>query len=93
MTKLADYLPRHQTPPSRAQKHYDLVVAQAKQLAEILRVVDIETPDLDTTRVIASPAGSERALRGIPVVGARGVGGTIMGTNPLAALISRERQR
>lgn len=72
---------------------YQLRVHQAEQVATILLELD---PDDDRTltdeRPIASPAGSEQALRGIPVVGARGVGGTIPDTDPLRALLAKERR-
>lgn len=64
------------------QKHHDLAVTQAKQLAQILREVNIHVVAVATTTTIASPAGDEQKLRGIPVVGARGVGGAITGTRP-----------
>lgn len=65
-----------------AQKHHDLAVHQAKQLARVLREVNIDQPATANTRHIASPAGSELRLRGIPVVGAQGVGGTMRGCRP-----------
>lgn len=70
---------------------HELRAYQAGVVAELCREADGEQT-LDEPRHIASPAGSEQALRGIPVVGARGVGGTIRGTNPLAALIAKERK-
>lgn len=80
---------------SLAQKHHDLNIACAQQLADILRDIDVDDPVLDDykRRHIASAAGSEKKLRGIPVVGAPGVGGTIAGTNPIAAVIAKERWR
>lgn len=68
---------------------HELKAAQARQLADILLELDIETPAANITS--SSPAGSEKKLRGIPVVGAKGVGGTIHGTNPLSALLTKER--
>lgn len=75
-------------------KVHELCAAQARQLAEILLDIDIDEGKLGESKLhIASPAGSEKKLRGIPVVGAKGVGGTIAGTNPLSALLSKERWR
>lgn len=71
-------------------KAHELRAAQARLLADILLTLDPNDPRTLTTKHIASPAGSERALRGIPVVGAQGVGGTITGTNPLQALIAKQ---
>lgn len=73
-------------------KAHDLLQAQARILAEIITELDVDDPRLPGSRHIASPAGSELALRGIPVVGARGVGGTIRHTHPLNALLSKERR-
>lgn len=46
--------------------------------AHIQRHVQYHADDLNPT----APPGDERRLRGIPVVGARGVGGAIAGTVP-----------
>ena len=52
-----------------------------------------ETPEPMTnpTRQLAKP-GDPRVLRAIPVI-ARGVGGCIPGSNPLAALLLSDRTR
>lgn len=68
-------------------KAHELRAAQARQIADIAR----ETADQPTTLTRAhighrSPAGDEQRLRGIPVTGARGVTGTMPGTQPHAAL-------
>lgn len=44
-----------------------------------------------TTKTKATAPGDSRKLRGIPVVG--GVSGTSPGTDPLAAVIAKERRR
>ncbi len=72
-------------------KSHELLTTQATQLAEILRDIDPDAPVLQERKYRAALPGDERALRGIPVVGARGVGGTIAGTNPLQALIAKTR--
>lgn len=64
-----------------AQKHHDLAVHQAKQLARVLRETDVAVVETKTT-TSASPAGHELRLRGIPVVGAKGIGGTMRGLRP-----------
>lgn len=73
--------------PIPAARH-ELAIAQAQQIASILR----DTPDLTFTRPVrgASPAGHEQRLRGIPVQGVRGIGGTVRGTQPLARLIANQ---
>jgi hypothetical protein len=40
-----------------------------------------------------SPPGDPRSLRGIPVIGHGAGGGTIPGTDPLAAVLAREHRR
>ncbi len=75
---------------SLKQKHHDLRIAQAHQLATILRDIDVEQPHDTPTR--ATAGGDKRRLRGIPVL-ANGVGSAIPGTNPLAALLTKERLR
>ena len=72
-------------------KAHDLIRAQAQIVATILLDLHPDDPrTLQDAKHIASPAGSERALRGIPVVGAPGIGGTIAGTSPLQALIAKQ---
>lgn len=65
-------------------KHQRERIHQAELLAKIAREVDGD--EVFTRPSIATAAGDPHKLRGIPVVGARGVGGAINGTNPGAAL-------
>lgn len=67
-------------------KAHQLAAAQAQQLVELAH----ETDDHLTIRSArgATPAGDEARLRGIPLQ-ARGVGGTIRGTQPHTALRDR----
>lgn len=67
-------------------KAHELIAAQARQLAELAR----ESDDHLVLRPIrgATPAGDELRLRGIPMQ-ARGVGGTMRGTQPHSALRDR----
>lgn len=60
-------------------KAHQLAEAQAVQLVEIARDTDDDTPLRADPR---AAAGDEQRLRGIPVVGARGVPGHIPGTRP-----------
>lgn len=56
----------------------------------MLGTANTTRPDEDVTiaaQVSAGTPAGKRALRGIPVVG--GVGGTIDGTDPLAALLDK----
>jgi hypothetical protein len=64
-------------------KAHELIAAQARQLAQLAR----ESDDQAVLRPIrgATPAGDELRLRGIPMQ-ARGVGGTMRGTQPHTAL-------
>lgn len=53
--------------------------------AEVMATIARETADSDEPIAYsrgASPAGHEQKLRGIPVVGCRGLGGAIKGTKP-----------
>ncbi len=50
---------------------------------------------VDDEEVVANPraaGGDPRRLRGIPVVGNRGVGGAVAGTDPLRALMAKENR-
>jgi hypothetical protein len=68
---------------SLQQKHAELDAHNAKQLAAFAR----ESDDHLTMKSAkgATPAGDELRLRGVPIQ-ARGVGGTIRGTQPHTAL-------
>lgn len=77
-------------PPSetrilRAAKNARLDKSNAEKLAELAREQDQPLPSVSQTA-----AGDSRKLRGIPVM-APGVGSTIAGTDPLAALLAKER--
>lgn len=70
---------------------HELRATQARILADILRTLDPDDPrTLTDAKHIGSPAGDEQKLRGIPVVGAQGVSGTMHDTQPLRTLISRQ---
>jgi hypothetical protein len=64
-------------------KAHELVTAQAQLVAALAREAD--TPTLTKPVRGATPAGDELRLRGIPMQ-ARGVGGTMRGTQPHSAL-------
>lgn len=68
---------------TRQQRLAELNAHCAKQLAQFAREAD-DSLVLRTVRG-ATPAGDEQRLRGIPAL-ARGVGGTIRGTQPHSAL-------
>ncbi len=61
-----------------------------RKLARILIEVGEPAPASRTFR--ATAAGDEQRLRGIPCQ-AKGVGGTSPGTNPMAALMSKQKNR
>lgn len=68
-------------------KAHELIAAQARLLAELAR--EAADPIILTKPVRgATPAGDELRLRGIPMQ-ARGVGGTMRGTQPHSALRDR----
>lgn len=72
-------------------KAHQLRAAQARILADVLQSLDPDDPrTLTDAKTYSSPAGHEKKLRGIPVTGVKGVGGTIAGTNPLSALMSKQ---
>lgn len=68
---------------------HELRQAQAAVLANILLEINPDSTE-DQHRYIPTAAGDHQRLRGIPAL-ARGVGSTMPGTNPLAALIAKER--
>jgi hypothetical protein len=66
-------------------------VKDAEQLARVMREVDVAQSD---PRPVNAPAvSSPRRLRGVPVVGVPGAGGTSPGTDPVRALIAKDGQR
>ena len=69
----------------------DQRAADARKLEKIL----LETGPLDgpvQTAKMATLAGDNRRLRGLPIVG-RGIAGTAPGTDPPRALLARELRR
>ncbi len=65
------------------------------KLARILIDTGEPTPPTNTTRKLTgyrSGEGDRQRMRAIPVI-AEGVGGTIPGTHPLAALIAKDPRR
>ena len=66
-------------------------VKDAEQLARILREVEVRQPD--AMPVNGAGGGDPRRMRGFPIVGVRGAGGTSPGTDPVKALLWKERQR
>jgi hypothetical protein len=76
--------------PPRLPRYYRYQQQQedARKLADILaQPVD----DTTTARHGATLAGDKQRLRGLPAV-SRGVSGTQPGTQPLAALLAKERR-
>lgn len=58
----------------------------ATVLARITADLNLNDPLPERPTTGRTPAGDERRLRGIPVVGARGIGGAIPGSRPGANL-------
>jgi hypothetical protein len=74
-------------PLPRFQRHQEAIADRAN----IDRVVDQAMPE---PRAKATAAGDSHRLRGIPAVGVRnGVGSAIPGTDPVKALMRKERER
>lgn len=66
-------------------------VKDAEQLTRIIREVD-KAP-ADPRPVNGAGGGDLRRMRGFPIVGVRGAGGTSPGTDPMRALLAKEGQR
>ncbi len=66
-----------------------MIAEQRRTLDGILAEVGDEAP---VSAAGATAAGDPRRLRGIPAA-ARGAGGAIFGTDPLRALLAKERRR
>jgi hypothetical protein len=60
-------------------------------LARIARETDATMPE--KTAAGATLGGDARRMRGLPCVGRGGAGGAIAGTDPLRALLAKERGR
>ncbi len=71
------------------RKHHEQAVAQAERLAEIARDV-LDVDEVADGVFWGAAGGDARKLRGVPVQ-AKGVGGTQPGSDPLAALLAKER--
>ena len=76
--------------PAQAYARIDQEHDERQRAIEKILRQNVELDSRRTTR--ATAAGDSAKLRGIPVQ-ARGVGGTSPGTDPLAALLDKERQR
>ena len=63
----------------------------AERLARVLLEVD-QAPS-DPRPVNGAGGGDLRRMRGFPIVGVRGAGGTSPGTDPMRALLAKEGQR
>ncbi len=79
--------PLGNNPLVRAVRHHTLTVQLEDQLHEIAR--DTETTPIVNTK--ATAAGDGRKLRGIPAL-AHGVSSTVPGTDPLKAILAKERR-
>jgi hypothetical protein len=79
---------------SRPLPRYHATTTNTEDQRKLDRIInqggDINTPPPTTST--ATLPGDTRKLRGIPVQ-ARGVGGTSPGTDPLTALIHKQRPR
>ena len=67
-------------------QHHALRVAQAHVVARVILETSGEPPQMHRPNLTADPV----SLRGIPCQ-AQGVGGTCRGTDPLAALLAKQR--
>ena len=66
-------------------------IKDAEQLARVMREVDGR--QADPKPVNGAGGGDPRRMRGFPIVGVRGAGGTSPGTDPVRALLAKERRR
>lgn len=66
-------------------------VKDAERLAKI--VLEVDKAAADPRPVNGAGGGDPRRMRGFPIVGVRGAGGTSPGTDPARALIAKEGQR
>ena len=80
-----------QVPPLPRFRAAELKLEDAEQLERIMRQVDVAQSD--PKPVNGAGGGSPRRMRGVPIVGVRGAGGTSPGTDPVRALIAKDGQR
>ena len=68
--------------------------ATLQKLEDDAKIEKLVEQASDSGPVAGSTSGGDRRrLRGIPVAAKDGVGGMMFGTNPLASVIAKERQR
>ena len=65
---------------------------QAEDLAKIDRIIGEAVGPKASSAAGATAGGDGRRLRGIPAV-ARGTSGAVFGTDPVRALLAKERRR
>ncbi len=66
---------------------------QALDTAKVTRILaEVGEPEEPASVAGATAAGDGRKLRGIPAIG-RGTSGAVAGSDPVAALLSKERRR
>ena len=71
---------------------HNLRVTQAAIFAEVLMGIDPDDEKIiDRAKHIASNGGDSQKLRGLPAIG-RGVSGAVAGSNPVSALLPKERR-
>jgi hypothetical protein len=77
-------------PPKLPRFRAEQKVADLRRVERI--VAEVERDDRPLP-VGDAGGGSPRSLRGVPVVGVPGAGGTSPGTDPVRALIAKDGQR
>jgi hypothetical protein len=78
-------------PPLPRFRAAEQKLADAERLDKLLREVD-KAP-ADAKPVNGAGGGDLRRMRGFPIVGIRGAGGTSPGTDPARALLAKEARR
>jgi hypothetical protein len=78
-------------PPLPRFRAAEQKLADAAALARIL--ADVDQAPADASPVNGAGGGDLRRMRGFPIVGVRGAGGTSPGTDPMRALLAKEGQR
>lgn len=78
-------------PPLPRFRAHQQKVADARKLSRIIEETGGETAPAKASAG-ATSGGDWQRMRGFPIIG-RGVGGTVPGTDPLAALIAKEQRQ
>ncbi len=86
------YLIRQGEGAAGIQRHHEQLAVERQKLERLIGLAQTVEPTPTGRKLIGyrSSEGDRQRMRAIPVI-AEGVGGTIPGTEPLAALIAKQR--